>query len=124
MTSQKTAACYSKDNLIPMVFHLPTPTGAREEKGNHFFHLNPSTPFQNHPNLNITHLSVSLCSSCNLLTKWQQWLCFFDNLISLSFPCSPQLTLLISLLVALHMTSGTHHCSPEERNAFYKVIQF
>ncbi|XP_074633273.1 ferritin, heavy subunit-like [Acropora palmata] len=30
------------------------------------------------------------------------------------------LTLLISLLVALHMTSGTHHCSPEERNAFYK----
>ncbi|KAK2573273.1 Soma ferritin [Acropora cervicornis] len=34
------------------------------------------------------------------------------------------LTLLISLLVALHMTSGTHHCSPEEHKEFYKAMHF
>ena len=36
------SACYSKDNLIHRVFHLPTPSeGAREEKDNHSFRLNP-----------------------------------------------------------------------------------
>jgi len=90
----------------------------------YLFRLNPCTPFQNHPNLNITHSSVPLCSSRNLLTKWQQWLRFFDNLISLSFPCSPQFTSLISLLVALHVTSGTLDCSLRVHKEFYKVIQF
>lgn len=32
---------YSKDNLIPRVFHLPTPTGAREEKGQSLLSLEP-----------------------------------------------------------------------------------
>lgn len=41
--SECLGACYtySKDNLIPRVFHLPTPPGAREEKGQSLLSLEP-----------------------------------------------------------------------------------